>query len=186
MSPRRLESVSLSIDSAQRDHGILSTKAEAVGQGDLRFGTPGLVGDIVQVAIGIRGVEVDRGGELTVDDRQGRERCLDSTGGSQGVSGHRLGRGAGELPGVLAEDPLDGQDLDTISGRGGGSVGVPESSVVSKRASSTLTSCASRLLILSSLWSLLESSGPRAPASIMICSTVLAILFPLQDFYLLR
>ncbi len=63
----------------------------------------GLVGDVIQIALGIGVVEVDRGGDQIALDGQGADDGFDAAAGAQEVAQFALGGADGELFGVIAE-----------------------------------------------------------------------------------
>ena len=63
----------------------------------------GLVGDVVEVAVGVGVVEVDRRRQDAVADRQQADDRLDAAGGGDQVAHHALGAGDRHLVGRVAE-----------------------------------------------------------------------------------
>ena len=86
----------------------------------------GLVGHVVQAALGVGVVEIDGGRKLLVDERQHGDAGFESAGAAEQMAGHGLGAADLELvaQGVLAEDQLNGARFVAVAGRGGGGVGV--------------------------------------------------------------
>ena len=69
---------------------------------------------VVQVALGVGVLEVDRRRDDAVLDREHGGDRLDAAGRAEQVPGHRLGRADRDAPGVLAEDRLDRLGLDRV------------------------------------------------------------------------
>ena len=99
-------------------------KPNELDKHDVARERPGLPGDVVQVARGIGGVEIDRGRDGPPADRQRRSRCLDRTAGRNQMSGHRLDRVDRNLVGPAAQDFLDRRRLDDVVLRRARGVGV--------------------------------------------------------------
>ena len=90
---------------------------------DLRLA--GGVGDVVEVALVVGVVEVERGRDDAVVDGHGADDQLDAAGGAQQVAGGALGGGDHQaVVGVVAEGLLDGLGLGQVAQFGAGAVGV--------------------------------------------------------------
>ena len=62
------------------------------------------VRDVVEIALRIGRLVVDRGRNHLMPDREHGDAGFEAAGGAEQVPGHRLGRRDGELPRVIAED----------------------------------------------------------------------------------
>src|SRR3990172_12691718 len=84
----------------------------------------GLVGNVVEVAVGIADLVVDgrRNGSMA-HSQYGDDR-LDRPGPSEDVASHRLRRGDWHPISILAESELDGGGLGRVLGHGRSAVGV--------------------------------------------------------------
>ena len=82
------------------------------------------VRDVVEVALRVGVVEVDRRRQDPVADRQQADDRLDAPGSRDQVAHHALGAGDRHLVGRLPERFLDGQGLDRVVDRRAGAVGV--------------------------------------------------------------
>ena len=88
------------------------------------FLSSGLVGDVVEVAVVARPVEVDRRWEHAVSDREQAHDRLDAPGRRDQVAHHALGAGDWHVVRRVAEAPADGQGLDRVVDRRAGAVRV--------------------------------------------------------------
>src|SRR6266536_2501292 len=80
-----------------------AAEAHRVRDRHVEAGLPALQGYVVEVAFGVRVLEVDGGRkDLVAQGERGDDR-LQRAGGAEQVAGHRLGRGGGERVGVGAE-----------------------------------------------------------------------------------
>src|SRR5215211_7375964 len=120
VSPR-----ALAVELLYDDAGVVAAEAERVGDPDPDRSLARLVGDVVEVALGIRVVVVDRRRQRVAVDREHREDRLDRARGAQAVAGGALRGGHGRLTRVLlAERELDHTRLARVSERRRRSVGV--------------------------------------------------------------
>ena len=96
--------------------GVVAAEAEVVRQRDIDVDLPRLVRHVVEVALRVGSLVVDRrrnGIPLAGEDRQDR---LDRAGGAEAVSGRAFGGGDGGAPRlVLAERNLDHARLAGVS-----------------------------------------------------------------------
>src|SRR5439155_27207175 len=110
---------------ASQDEGdVLSAKPEAVGERHVDRSLTGHMGDVIEIALRIRVVEIDGRGEHAVADGQQADDRLDAAGGRDQVPHHALGAGDPDLVGVVPEGPLDGERLDRVVDGGAGPVRV--------------------------------------------------------------
>jgi hypothetical protein len=75
----------------------MSAEAEGVGNGDADVGLAGFVGDVVEVALGVWRVVVDRRRQHALVDRERAEGRFDGAGGAEAVPGRALRRGGRRL-----------------------------------------------------------------------------------------
>ena len=108
----------------------MAAEAEGVGNAEGERGCQGLVGRIVQVALGVWGVEVDGRGDDTV--AQGEDGCngLRRAGRAEHVPVHRLRRTDVALVGEIAERDLAGLGLGQVVELGAGAVGIDVDAVL--------------------------------------------------------
>ncbi len=85
---------------------------------------PGARRDVIQVALRILRLAVDRRGDEALRDGQDRDDRLQGAGRAQGVAVHRFRRTDGNPPGPRAEDLLDRPRLHEVVGRRRRAVGV--------------------------------------------------------------
>src|ERR1035438_3990115 len=83
-----------------------------------------LVGNVIQVAVRIRTVVIDRRRRYLIADGEYRDTSLDSAGAAEQVPGHRLGGTHRHLVGVLAKGTLDRHGLRPVAHIGGRAVRV--------------------------------------------------------------
>ena len=102
----------------------MAAEAEGVvGDGvDLHFA--GLVGDVVEVAVGVGGLVVDGRRHGVGLERLAADGHLHRAGGPEHVAGGAFCGADGEAAGVVAKDGLDGLCLADVALRRGGAVGV--------------------------------------------------------------
>src|ERR687888_1660291 len=74
------------------DRRVVPTEAERVRDGDAHVGLARLVRDVVEVALRILDLVVDRRRQLAVANREDREERLDRAGCAQAVTGRTLRR----------------------------------------------------------------------------------------------
>src|ERR1022692_1374406 len=99
-------------------------KAETVRQRMVDLHGTRLVGNVIQVAVRIRTIVIDRRRRHLIADGEYRDAGLDSAGAAQQVPGHRLGGTYRHLVGVLAEGTLDRHRLRPVAHLGGRAVRV--------------------------------------------------------------
>jgi len=102
----------------------VAAEAEGVvGDGvDLHFA--GLVGNVVEVAVGVGGIVVDGLRHDVGLERLAADGHLHRAGGPEHVAGGAFCGADGEAPGMVPEDGLDGLCLADVALRRGGAVGV--------------------------------------------------------------
>src|SRR3970040_128390 len=107
------------------DHdGVVSADPERVGHHGVDVSLTRLVGDVVEVALRIGMLVVDRWRDGTTVDRQHASNELHRPGRAEQVAHHGLRGTHGYLPGARAEHLLDGQRFGAVVVRGAGAVGV--------------------------------------------------------------
>ena len=86
----------------------------------------GLVGHVIEAALGVGIVEIDGGRQLLVHQRQHGDAGFKSAGAAEQVPGHRFGAADLELVAerVLAKDRFNGARFVAVAGRSGCGVGV--------------------------------------------------------------
>src|SRR6267142_610754 len=109
---------------AEGQRRVGAAEAEGVRQRRLDVLLARLVRDVVEVAVRVGRLVVDRGRQHAVIEREHRGDRLDAAGGAEEVARHRLGRRHGQLARVVAEDALDGDGLELVVVRRRGAVGV--------------------------------------------------------------
>src|SRR5262249_57069468 len=103
-----LPAVASLLDTPEDDRRVVTAEAERVRDGDAHVGVARLVRDVVEVALGVRHLIVDRRRHLAVADREGREDGLDCSTGAETVAGRALRRRDRRLARLLlAERELD-------------------------------------------------------------------------------
>src|ERR1700674_240080 len=106
------------------ERGVVAAEPERVREGHLGVRLASLVGDVVQVALRVRVVQVDRRRQQTAVEREHARGGLEGAGGAQQVTVDGFGRADRELVGVVAEDGLDGFRLGHVAQLGRRSMGV--------------------------------------------------------------
>src|ERR1051325_1425784 len=96
---------------------IRPAEAERVREHVAHWLRAGLIRHVVEIAVGIGRLVVDRRRQHVFLHHQRRDGRLEPAGGAEEVAGHRLRRADGELVGVLAEDALDRQRLRFVAER---------------------------------------------------------------------
>src|SRR5438132_71171 len=96
------------LDGPGDDAAVVAAEAEAIGDGTANAGFACHVGDVVEVAVGVGRLIVDRGMEDAALDAEDGGDHLDGAAGAKEMADHTLGAGDGQLLGVRAEDGLDG------------------------------------------------------------------------------
>ena len=93
---------------------VLSAESERIGQTHINLGRARFVGDVIQIKIGVRFVEVDRRRNQLILHRKNTRDQLNRTGGGDEMPHHRLDRTNGNLGRVVAEDRFDRQRFDRV------------------------------------------------------------------------
>src|SRR5690606_5383596 len=93
-----------SSDGLENHGGVLAAEAEVVAHGNADRFLAGLVGHVVEVAVGVRFVEVDGRGDRAFLNGFRADDGLDAAGGAEEVAGHGLGGADGDPAGCFAED----------------------------------------------------------------------------------
>src|SRR5690606_13048482 len=96
---------------------VEATEGERVRQRRLYLGGPGVVGDDVEVALGVGRGEVGGGRQQAVPEGEQRGDAFERTGGAQRVPVHRLRGTDGQPVGVRAEDLTDRLRLHRVVGQ---------------------------------------------------------------------
>src|SRR6266849_3953207 len=109
---------------------VVAAETERVRQGHLDVGLARLVGHVVEIALRVGVVEVDRGRQQAAIDREDAGRRLDGAGGAQQVTVHRLGGADREVTSVVAEHRLDRPGLRDVAELRGRSMRVHVADVV--------------------------------------------------------
>lgn len=102
----------------------MSAKTKGVAHRCGDSGRASGVGNVVEIALGVRVIEVDCGRKGARADGLHAGNELDGSGGAKGVSGHRFCGAYRDFAGVFTEDGFDGEGLTNIALRGGGAVGI--------------------------------------------------------------
>src|SRR6266571_9219176 len=82
----------LVLEALEYDARVVAAEPEGVGDRDANVGVTRLVRDVVQVALGILDLVVDRRRQLPVADREDGEQRFDRAGGPEAVTGRTLRR----------------------------------------------------------------------------------------------
>src|SRR5262245_28621795 len=98
---------SRSVHPLQDQAAVGAAEAEGVREHVVEPGLARRVGHVVEIALGIRVLVVDRRRNDAVVDGERADRRLEAPGGAEQVARHRLRRGNRELARVIAEDLLD-------------------------------------------------------------------------------
>src|ERR1700737_3553005 len=96
-----------SLVSAEDQAGVLPSETEGVRHGDVHVGPAGLVGDVVEVAVGIGGFVVDGGRQGAAGHAGHGGGRPPAPGGAKRMTDHRLGRTDGDLVRMRAQRLLD-------------------------------------------------------------------------------
>src|ERR1035438_6607047 len=104
--------------------GVRSAEPERVrqGYGELLFTCR--VRRVIEVALGVWSRVIDRGRDHAVAHGERQDAGLEAPRRAQKMPRHGLRGRNGELPGVVAEDPLDSDRLDAVAVRRGRAVRV--------------------------------------------------------------
>src|SRR5206468_446011 len=78
---------------AEHETGVGAAEAERIRERDPDRGAARLVGDVVELAVGVDGVEVDRRRQDRGLERANAQQRLDRACGAEQMPGHRFGRG---------------------------------------------------------------------------------------------
>src|SRR5215472_15675840 len=98
----------------ENEAGVVSAEAHGVRHRDVYPGPAGLIGDVVQVTLGVRMVQVyGRGNDAGLDRHDGDNRLYRAR-GSQCVPCHGLGRADSQLVRMLTETGLDRLRLGAV------------------------------------------------------------------------
>src|SRR6266850_1469132 len=116
--------VALALNLLCGDTRVVTAETKRVAYDSSHFRLARRVWDIIQVALRIGYLVVDRGREHVRFERFGANGHLDSSGSSEHVAGGPFGRADGHFARVLAKNCLDGLCLGDISLRSGCPVGV--------------------------------------------------------------
>ena len=76
----------LSLEAAQHEAGVVPPKPNELESGDADVGRAGFVRDVVEVALGVGRVVVDRRRQHALVDRERAEDRLDAPGGAEAVA----------------------------------------------------------------------------------------------------
>src|SRR5436309_2113531 len=114
---RASRSVLSRFESLEQQRGIRAAEAERVGERILNRQLAVRVRHVIEVAAVVRHLRGDgRRGDLMATREDG-DAGFEAAGGAEQVARHRFGRGHGELVGVPAEAPPDGERLDLVAVR---------------------------------------------------------------------
>src|SRR6202011_1664837 len=105
----------LFVPTPEQQSAVGPTKTERVRHGVFHFSFAGLVGDVVQIAVRLGTFQVDGGRQNLIAQRQQSNSGFQPTSSAQQMSSHRLGRTYGQVVGVLAESPLDGDGFPLVA-----------------------------------------------------------------------
>src|SRR5690606_33163636 len=114
----------LAVVLTEYQHGIVAAESERIGHDVFDLGWNANVRDVVQVALRIGRVQVDRRWDELVADRGDAEHRLDAARRPHQVPRDGLGRANRDLVGMLAKDALDRDRLAHVVERRAGSVSV--------------------------------------------------------------
>src|SRR6476469_1505991 len=95
----------------EEQRGVGAAEPERVRQRVPDRDRTALVWNVIEVALLVGDLEVDRGRSDLMVHGEGRDTCFESAGAAEQVAGHRLGGRHSYLVGVVAECALDGQRL---------------------------------------------------------------------------
>ena len=116
----------------QQQAAVVSAEAQRVAQGVPDVRRTALVGHHIQIAVRVRGLIVDGGGEEAVLQAQGGEDGFHGAGGSQHMSGHGLGGAHGQLIGVRAKHGFHRGGLPGVVEMGGGEAAIEKQIAMGK------------------------------------------------------
>src|SRR5437870_2771048 len=119
----------ISLHRRKCQRAVVAAEAEAVRQDFTHPNDAGRVRDVIEVAVGVGRVEVDRRGQDAVLEAQATGDGLDAAAGPEQVADHALGARHHQSLRVFAEDFLDGLGLGELSELGAGPIGVIAASV---------------------------------------------------------
>ena len=92
----------LTLEPLQDQGPVVAAETERVAQRDVNFGFPGLVGNVVQIQLGVGELVVHSGGDQVVFHRLQADDGFHRAGGAEQVAVHRLGGADGTF---LAPSP---------------------------------------------------------------------------------
>src|SRR4029077_6672238 len=118
----------------EQQRGIVPAEAEGVRKRQLDVELAGALRDVIEVALGIRVLEVDGRGRAPLFDRFHRDDRLDGSGGPQQVAHHRLGRADRNPVGRLPEDVLHRQRFCDVAQLGRGAMRIDVAHVLRRNA----------------------------------------------------
>ncbi len=102
----------------------MAAEAEGIAQGGIDLALAGLVGHVIEIALRIGIIEIDRGREKIRLDRLDAGDEFHRTGRAEEVTRHRLGRADRDIFGVVTEDGLDRVAFHHVAHWSGGAVRV--------------------------------------------------------------
>ena len=102
----------------------MPSEPEGVGKRDPDVGMARLCGNVVEIALRVFRMQVDRRRDHLVADGQGADHRFHCARRPHHVAGHRLGAADRQPLGVLAEYAVNGVGLEFIVQRRAGTVGV--------------------------------------------------------------
>lgn len=108
----------------EHDGRVLPAKTEIVAEDGPNPAGARSIRHVIQITVGIRILEIDRGRDHLSLNRLHAYDRLDATGGAEQVTGHRFGRTDRDPARVVAEDLLDRKGLKLVVVRRRGAVGV--------------------------------------------------------------
>src|SRR5262249_5666332 len=114
----------LRIESADDERDILPAEAKAVAEHVAYAFFAGRVRDVVEVAVRVGVLVVDRGWQHAFAQGHDTGDQLDGAGGGDQVADHALAAGDRDGVGAVAEDVLDRERLDLVVDFGAGAVSV--------------------------------------------------------------
>ena len=109
---------------ARRPRHVLPAKSKAIAQDMPAAGVAGFVRDVVEIAIAVGRLVVDRRRQSPVAQGHQADDQFSHTGGREQMARHALGARDGRAIGLAAEDLLDRRRLDLVVGRRARAVGV--------------------------------------------------------------
>src|SRR5512143_1602310 len=110
--------------SSEDQTGVRTAEAEGVRHCHVHLYFPRRVWDVVQIALRIGIIEVDRRRKNPAVQGKNRDDSLYSTGSAEQMAGHGFCRADRYLIGIIAEHGFYGDTFEFVSELGGGSVGI--------------------------------------------------------------